>query len=437
MDIALGRKPLMRSFVRVRFGVFSTIIVWLGAIVVARLWAAALIESGQKLRLDAAPLFGRIDPVVDLKVIPALVVAGSFVWLAPRVAAALSWRRLLIAAPMAAGVWSVAVAVTRGWSSLARPLLDRHDYLRALPAVNAPDFLTSFSERLWTYPIHVQGHPPGMLMFLRGLETAGLGGAGWASAVVIALGASAVAAVLITVRALADEDKARACAPFLVLSPVAVWIATSADAVFMGAAAWTVAMVALSVRASGARGSVTAAAAGVIAGATAFLSYGAVALGSLLLALPRDSRTVLRVGVAACAAASVAVVFYVNGFSWFEGLAATAHRYERGVSATRPYGFFVFNNLVAFSIVLGPAVLFALGRLRDRRVWWIVGATLASVALSDLSGLSKGEVERIWLPFAPWIIVATCAIPPLARRRWLALQAGVALGVQLIVGTPW
>jgi hypothetical protein len=439
MDIALGNEPPARSYARVRVapGTLTTVALWIGSVVVARVWGLSLVESGEKIRLNAVPLFGRIDPILDLAVIPAVLAAGLLVWFLPVAAASLPWRGLLLVAPVAAAAWSVALAVTRGWSSLTQPLLDRHDYLVALPATGDPGFLSSFADKLWTYPIHVQGHPPGMLMLLRVLENAGLAGAGWASVAVIGIGVSTVTAVLVTVRVLADESRARACAPFLVLTPAAVWIATSADAIFMGAAAWAVALMAMAAAARRSRGLVTAVGAGVLAAATAFLSYGAVALATLTIALPRSSRTALRLLVAAGAAIAVSLVFYVNGFSWFDGLAATIHRYETGVSSTRPFGFFAFNNLVAFSLVLGPAVLYALVRLRDAKIWWIAGAALASVLVSNLSGLSKGEVERIWLPFAPWLMVAACAIPLGLRRRWLAAQAALALGIQLLVRTPW
>ena len=61
-------------------------------------------------------------------------------------------------------------------------------------------------------------------------------------------------AVLVTVRAIADEAAARTVAPFAVLFPGAVWIATSADAFFAGVTAWGVALLAL----AAARGTVPA-----------------------------------------------------------------------------------------------------------------------------------------------------------------------------------
>jgi hypothetical protein len=60
-------------------------------------------------------------------------------------------------------------------------------------------------------------------------------------------------------------------------------------------------------------------------------------------------------------------------------------------------------------------------------------AALAAVAAADLSQMSRGEVERIWLPFVPWLALAA----PGDRRPWLAVQAGVALVVQASLVSPW
>src|SRR5262249_56200471 len=73
----------------------------------------------------------------------------------------------------------------------------------------------------------------------------GLGGSAWAGAVCIAGGVAAVPAVLAAVRDVAGEEMARRAAPFLVLTPAAIWIATSADAFFLGVGAWAVALVVL------------------------------------------------------------------------------------------------------------------------------------------------------------------------------------------------
>jgi methylthioxylose transferase len=56
---------------------------------------------------------------------------------------------------------------------------------------------------------------------------------------------------------------------------------------------------------------------------------------------------------------------------------------------------------------------------------------------ADLSGLSKAEVERIWLPYEIWLIPATAWLPPAHRRGWLAVQALTALAVNHLLLTNW
>lgn len=64
-----------------------------------------------------------------------------------------------------------------------------------------------------------------MPLILWGMNRMGFHGASWAAALMIAGGASAVAAVLVALRNLAGEGAARASAPFLAFAPAAVWVA--------------------------------------------------------------------------------------------------------------------------------------------------------------------------------------------------------------------
>src|ERR671934_194092 len=68
---------------------------------------------------------------------------------------------------------------------------------------------------------------------------------------VLALGGGAA---LVALREVSGKPAARRAAPFLALAPAAVWIATSADALFAGVGAWGVALIVLATRAPGAKG---------------------------------------------------------------------------------------------------------------------------------------------------------------------------------------
>jgi hypothetical protein len=97
-------------------------------------------------------------------------------------------------------------------------------------------------------------------------------------------------------------------------------------------------------------------------------------------------------------------------------------------------------NAAAFGIALGPAIVVALTRLRDRRLLLVVGGGLVALGLAMMSGMSKGEVERIWLPFAVWLLPAG-AVLAIGRDRvtsgWVGLQVATAIAVTTVVKTPW
>jgi hypothetical protein len=67
----------------------------------------------------------------------------------------------------------------------------------------------------------------------------------------------------------------------------------------------------------------------------------------------------------------------------------------------------------------------------------LVGAAVFAVLAADLSGMSKAEVERIWLPFAVWLMLPCALLNPKHSRWWLAGQAAVTLLVDHLIITPW
>jgi hypothetical protein len=67
----------------------------------------------------------------------------------------------------------------------------------------------------------------------------------------------------------------------------------------------------------------------------------------------------------------------------------------------------------------------------------LAGSAALAVAVADASGMSKAEVERIWLPFVPWLTVSFALLPEGSRRWGLGLQVVAALVVQHLFYTAW
>jgi hypothetical protein len=393
-----------------------------------------------RLSLGAAPLIGRWDlDVVPRALVPAVIGAGLVAAL-PSAAARLRWAQLLVLGWASSAAYALSLAWVDGAGAIAEPLTTGYEYRAVIGDVDRSGvgrFVGDFVDQLPTYPTHVRGHPVGAPLVFWAQEQVGLTGAGWSAALVILAGTSVVVSVAVAVRAVAGEAVARRVIPFVVVPPALVWVATSFDALVAGVVAASIALAVVGASRGGPAGDLAALGGGVGGALALHLTYGAP-----LLLLPAVAVVAVRlrlrpVVMAVVGAGAVTAVFVAAGFWWFDGLAATRAEYAAGAGGHRPYWYFAaLANPAALLLAAGPAVPVALARLRDRRVWTVVAGALAGVVIADLSGLSKGEVERIWLPFVPWLTVATAVLAD-RPRRWLALQAGVALFLQLALDSPW
>jgi hypothetical protein len=379
----------------------------------------------------------------------------------------LPWRYLLLLSWVVAVVWMVSLALVDGVDGLGKVLDSGTEYLQSARMVDdVGELLRTYVARIpFDRPdhlaVHLAGHPPGAVLLFVGLDRIGLGSFLASGLVVVAVAATVPAAVAVTLDRLGARSAARTAIPFLVLGPAAVFMAVSADAVFAATAAWGAAALAGACAASGrpVRWALTGLS-GLLLGWCLMQSYGLVllallALGVLAAAAGTVRERVIIGAVSAAVALGVVVLFAFLGFAWWEAYPVLHERYWDGLARDRPAWYWVFGNLAALVLCAGPMLPAGVaagwprlwsarlrrglpsGSHRADPVAALVTAGAAMVAVADLSLMSKAEVERIWLPFVPWLLVSVVWLPPRWQRWGLVAQGVVALLVQHVVRTVW
>ena len=381
------------------------------------------------------PLHAVWHPRVGWGTVPALLLAVLGVRHAGALAESLPWRRLLIVVFLAGLAWMLALAFVDGSHGVSRILGEQYEYLRtARSTTDLHATLQEYVSRIRVeagprhWPVHIAGHPPGALTFFVALDRIGLGSGFAAGMVVTVLAATTAVAVLVTARVLGAEGAARRAAPFLVLGPAA--------------AAWGIASLALAATRRSLGWSVLA---GLLLGCCVMMSYGLPLLGVLAVAVLVVARSWFPLVPASVAALAVVLVFAMFGFSYLDALPAIHDRYFEGVGGRRPWAYWMWGDLAALAFSAGPIAFAGVAQLsrarfRDagtRTVAWLSGAGVAMVLLADLSQMSRAEVERIWLPFVPWLLLSCALLPEPWRRRGLVVQVVLALTVQHLLLTGW
>lgn len=442
-------------------------------------WGRNLQRTAPEVFLGAAPLVGRSfrdgwDWRFGWGLVGAGLVAAVVIALAARGWFATARLRVVVVTTgLAAGAFATLLALTDGRDGLFFGVEDDNEYLANLAiAPPAGDFVRNFVVDIDNYSVHVRGHPPGFIVLLKSLDALWLGGP-WpvmlislASTVLLPIG------VLVAAWAVSGPSAVRRAAPFLIVVPYAIWMMTSADAFFTALGAWGVAFVALGVRRNGRGATWIGALGGLLLATLLFMTYG----GAIYLILPLvivvsgwvlHSRSVRRdvgqpvvarhfgagttatVVGAVMMALIVTAMWFAAGFWWFDGAEATRTEYWDGTAQFRIWNYFIFANLVIALFAVGPAILVALTRLRERRLWILVGGALLAITIANLSQLSKGETERIWLLFYPWLALAGAGLVRNIqfRRRtihantvlagWLVVQSASAIALQAVLVSKW
>jgi len=449
-----GRSPAPRRPLRTRGDLLAAAAA-AALVAAASLIGWALIDADVPVLVGWPPVLADWLPHVGPGTVPAILVALVVALRGPSIARTMRWGPLLITTFGAALAWTFSLAVIDGWfRGVAERLATTTEYLFEVP--RTPDvavFVQTFDQRIVGFApdvlvTHASGHPPLATLFYVGLDRIGYGGGAYAGAVTAAIGASAVVAVALTLAALGGEhgrDLARAYLPFGVLFPGAVWVGVSADGMFAAVFAWGVALLALGAVRRTWPGHVLGLLGGVLIGAGLYLSYGLVLGGLLPVAVALLTRRVAPLITGGIGVAAVVAAFTAAGFWWLDGYEAVKLRYYQPTEfgLLRPYEYWVWANLAALVLVIGPAAVAGLRRAVQRptaapaAVLALVAAGVIAVLVADLSGLSKAETERIWLPFAIWIMTATALLPRASARWWLLGQAVLALAVNHLLLTVW
>ncbi len=416
---------------------------WLLVVAAGLLVTAVAVGAAAKVGVTGAPFTGEYRFKVEVgtllaPLVAVLVLAGVRTGLADR----LSWRGVLVTAYVANALWAVSLALVDGGNGLAGPVSGLEEYAADIAAVDAGPvrFVETFVDRAEEYSVATRTHPPAPTVLLWVLRSAGVVRPLTLGLVLTLLGCLAVPCAAIAVRSVLGERAARRLLPALVLAPYAVWVAVSMDGVV---AALTAAFVAAGVVASEpGRRPHWPIAAGALLGLATLFSYSAGWLGVIPLLVcyqRRRGTTIALLGLGALIPIGIARVM---GFVWPDGLTAAQEDWSLRIGPHRSWLLWAFLDLVLLVIACGPLIVTAARRLSRTPAWPFVIGALLGVGFAVGSGLSRGEVERSWLPFFPWLLVPVVAprggddgVAP--SPLLLAVGAAAAIVIESVLRSAW
>ncbi len=361
----------------------------------------------------------------------------------------LKWAPFLATAYAASWAWTMSLAFVDGTSGLSSVFERKREYLfDASRVVSIHAALTDFIERIpyaspENWQTHVAGHPPGALLFFVLLDRLGISDPFWVGVTVVALGTTSVVAGAIAIKTLSGEQTARRVTIWWVLAPAAIWMGVSGDAIFTAVSVWGLAFLALSAKARDVhRRAGWGIGAGLLLGLCIYLSYGLLLLGVLAVAVLVAAHSWRPLPWALGGALAVAAAFSAAGFYWWDAFAVLRVRYYEGIAMDRPFSYWVWANIAAWTATIGLATWAAFPRTaaavrRREPVALLATGALLCIIVATLSGMSKAEVERIWLPFTFWVLTLPALLPERWHRALLVSQVLTALVIQHLLLTRW
>jgi hypothetical protein len=96
----------------------------------------------------------------------------------------------------------------------------------------------------------------------------------------------------------------------------------------------------------------------------------------------------------------------------------------------------LFGSAAAWLVLLGAPIAWTALRSLQRGDAAAVGLAVV-VIVSALSGFTKAETERIWLPYVPLACAAAAATPIRRLGPVLIALLAEAIVIELLFGTVW
>lgn len=371
---------------------------------------AVAVRLHARLGTASAPFIGeyRIKVEVGSLLAPAVAVA---VLTAVRagVHERLRWRWLLAGGYVAALAWALALAFVDGGNGLASPVANPQEYLRDVPVVGTDPvaFLHGFTARTGDYAVATRQHPPGPVLLLWAVGHLGLTRPEALGLAITMIGCLSVPLIAVATGSLCGPATARRLLPVLALAPYAVWLAVSMDAITLTLCA---AFVACGVLGSEPRRTPWwAAASGLVLGVAALFSYAVAWLAVSVILIYFVRRRPLLFPITGAAALVPLGLARAAGFVWPDGLTAAQADFSIRVGPHRSWLLWTLLDVLILLIASGPAIVAAARKVRRTPAWPFLAGAGLGVVFALGSGLARGEVERSWLPFFPWLLAAAVA----------------------------
>jgi hypothetical protein len=380
---------------------WSDIVIWMVTLAVG-------LALSYLLRRWQAPRFSALSPFVRAwhlrlnvadavaAVIAVLVVLGGLRRWLDRVA----WPFVLLGAFLVSAAWTVSLAlagtgglagrtVPGGITDAARAIGDSPGaYLRSATQPGA------------------EGLPRGATLVVWGLQHLGLHTAAGVGLALTLAGCLSVPLVLIAVRSLCHEPAARRLAPVLAVAPYAIWMAGSIDGLVLTLTAGAIACG--TVGSEPDRTPAWAAAAGFLLGIASLISYVAWLLAAAVVITYFVRRRPLPNLITGVAFLVPLFGAQLAGFVWSSGFTA-ARAQVSGTSPRQSLPAWLLVDVLAVLAVSGPTLVASARKIRRTPGWpFLLGAGIG-LGFAVATGLSRGDAERVLLPFLPWLLVAAVA----------------------------